>query len=145
MPQIDKGLMFCDGQAFTADGLATYSISLTTARQIFQGEPLVVMIKVDVAADFTTGDELYEFQVQSDDNAAISSGTVIAKRAIVATTLAINTLHSIPVPQEVTQETYIGLYLDVTGTTPTITFTAWLGAKADVPAWQAIADGITIS
>lgn len=145
MAEIDNGLVFCSAQALTATALATYSIPLTTARPIFQGEQLAVFVQVGVAADFTTGDETYTFQVQSDDNAAISSGTTVSSRAILATALLINTVHTIPVPQEATMEAYLGLNFVLAGTTPTITVTAWLGQLKDAPAWSAIQDAITIS
>lgn len=142
---IDKGLLFCSAQAITADVALTDTIPLTTARKIFQGEPMACFIQVGVAADGTTTDETYEFEVHTDDNASLSSSTELIARAIPYASLTLNSIHSIPVPYEATLETYIGMKADVGGTTPTITITAWLGRMADAQQWTAYADAITIS
>lgn len=142
---IDKGLIFCTAQALSADANLTDSIPITTARKIFQGEPLCCFIQVGVAADATTGDETYEFEVHTDDNAALSSSVELIARAIPRASLTLNSIHSIPVPMEAVLETFIGMKFDGGGTTPTVTVTAWLGMQKDAEQWTAYADSIVIS
>lgn len=145
MSMIDKGLIFCTAQAFAADAYSTDSIPITSARKIFQGEPLCCFVKVDVAADAGNGDETYEFEVHTDDNAAMSSSTELIARAISRTVLTINTIHSVPVPIEAVLETFLAMRVDVGGTTPSVTATMWLGPQSAADQWTAYPDAITIA
>lgn len=130
---IDALHLFASALAITATGDATNVIDLKAIGQLGNGRPLAVFIKVDVAADFTTGNETYAFSVTTDDNASLSSDTTIATKTIVATDLTANSLHSIDIPSNVNTERYLGLVATLGGTTPSITYTAWLGLKGSIP------------
>lgn len=132
---IDGNLLLCDAQSFTVDALSTNTIDLgsqTPKRQMGDGEPLCVVVQVDVSADFTTGDETYEFQVIESANANLSTATIIAQQTYIASGVMISSLLVagyilvIPIPPGFPTQRYLGLNFNGGGTTPTITFTAWL-------------------
>lgn len=136
---IDAQNLFSDAQAVTADAVGTNVIDLTADRSIGNGEPMAVVFVVDVAADQTTGDEDYTFHVEYASDAAqttarklvgyrtFESGTPTAP-AQDADLLVAGFKFAIPVPPTALSESerYLGIRYDVTGTTPTITCTAFL-------------------
>lgn len=142
---LDKENQFADSVALTATALLTNVIDLKAARDIFKGEPMVVALFVEVAADFTTGDETYAFAVETDDNAAMSSATVLVTRTILAATLTANSVHTLPVPMETALEQYLGVRATLGGTTPTVTVSAYLLPLSFLQKEKIYPDGFTIS
>jgi hypothetical protein len=139
MARIDANLLFSDAQAITADAVGTNVIDLTAAAAIGAGEPMAVVFVVDVAADQTTGDEDYTFDVEYATNAAQTTGRQLIGRRVFesgtptapaqdADLLVAGFQFVIPIPpvSASEDERYIGIRYDVTGTTPTITCTAYL-------------------
>lgn len=136
---VDAQQLFSDAQAVTADAVGTNVIDLSIDRSIGTGEPMAVVFVVDVAADQTTGDEDYTFDVEYASDAAqttarkligrrvFESGTPTAP-AMDADLLVAGFKFVIPIPPTVLSESerYLGIRYDVTGTTPTITCTAFL-------------------
>lgn len=142
----DKELLMSNAQAFSSDAGSTNVINLLkTGRRLANGTPLAVVIQVTVAADFTTGDELYEFEVQTDDDEAFGSATELVARSIVAGSLTLASLHTIPLPVELVFEKFMRIRIDVSGTTPSVTISAWLAPIRDVENWTAYASGFTVS
>lgn len=136
---IDSDALFSDSQAVTADAVGTNVIDLSVARNIGGGEPLCVVFAVEVAADQTTGDEDYTFEVEYATNAAQTTGRqLLGRRAFESGTptapaqdadlLVAGFVFTIPLPDvsDSEDERYLGIRYDVTGTTPTITCSAWL-------------------
>lgn len=136
---IDAQCLFSDAQAVTADAVGTNVIDLSVARSIGNGEPMGVVFVVDVAADQTTGDEDYTFDVEYASNAAQSTGRKLIGRRVFesgtptapaqdADLLVAGFAFVIPIPPTAASEDerYLGIRYDVTGTTPTITCTAFL-------------------
>ena len=62
---LDSLLKFSDAQALTATADSTNVIDLSNDRDIGIGEPMALVVTVGVAADFTTGDETYQFLLGS--------------------------------------------------------------------------------
>jgi hypothetical protein len=155
---LDAHLLFSDAQAVTADAVGTNVIDLGVDRSIGNGEPLAVFFQVDVAADQTTGDEDYQFEVEYASNAAQTTGRQLIGRRVFesgtpaapyqdADLLVAGFIFYIPIPPtKLTEsERFLGIRYDVTGTTPTITVTAGLIPQSMVQADNVYADGITIS
>lgn len=157
---LDAQNLFSDAQAVTADAVGTNVIDLSIDRSIGTGEPMCVVFTVDVAADQTTGDEDYTFEVEYASNAAQSTGRqLIGRRAFESGTptapaqdadlLVAGFQFMIPIPKTVLSESerYIGIRYDVTGTTPTITVTAWLAPMSSVSGsvGAQYASGFTVS
>lgn len=123
---LDSQNLFSDAQALTASGASTNLIDLGADRDIGIGEPMTVVITVDVAADGTTTDETYTFAIQTDDNAAFSSATTVESRAVAYASLTAGSKHVISIAPDNRMERYVRVYATLGGTTPSITFTAWL-------------------
>lgn len=136
---IDAQNLFSDAQAITADAVGTNVIDLSADRSIGTGEPMAVVFCVDVAADQTTGDEDYTFDVEYATDAAQTTGRQLVGRRVFesgtptapaqdADLLVAGFQFAIPIPPTELSESerYLGIRYDVTGTTPTITVTAFL-------------------
>ncbi|MEY2653430.1 MAG: Burkholderia virus BcepC6B [Pseudomonadota bacterium] len=136
MSIIDKRLELADAQALTASGVSTNVIDFSSDRDVGPGCPLFVHISLDVAADGTTGDETYVAALQTDDNEAFSSPSVVASVTIPRSSAA-GSYFAIVVPPVVgSNERYVRLSLTLGGTTPSLTYSAWI--SAEMPrAWQA--------
>lgn len=136
---LDAQLQFSDAQAITASAVGTNVIDLVSDKSIGSGEPMAVLFVVDVAADQTTGDEDYTFDVEFSANAAQTSGRELVGRRVFesgtpaapaqdADLLVAGFQFAIPVPPVTLSESdqYIGVRYTVAGTTPTITVTSFL-------------------
>ena len=117
------------------------------------------MFQVDVAADQTTGDEDYQFEVEYASDAAQTTGRqLIGRRKFESGTpdapyqdadlLVAGFKFFIPIPPTKLSESerYLGIRYDTTGTTPTITVTAMLVPLSMCEAnYNAYPNGYTIS
>lgn len=147
---IDALLLLSDAQALTATAFSTNTIDLsnvTPKRDIAVGETMAIVLTVDVAADFTTGDETYTFQFVQSANANLSSPDVLAQWAILASALTIGASFVFPLPENRITKQFIGMQYTLAGTTPTITVTCFLTSEllASVGTPKAYAKGYTIS
>jgi hypothetical protein len=155
---IDSETRLSDGQALTATAVATNVVDLGVASSIGNGEPLAVVFTVDVAADQTTGDEDYTFDVEYSSSADQSTGYVLMGRRIFesgtpaapaqdADLLVVGYRFVIPIPPTVAGDDarYIGARYTLAGTTPTITVTADIVPMSMIDATVDYADGFAIS
>jgi hypothetical protein len=154
----DAQNLFSDAQAVTADAVGTNVIDLSQDRSIGAGEPMCVVFCVDVAADQTTGDEDYTFDVEYASNAAQSTGRQLIGRRVFesgtptapaqdADLLVAGFTFVIPIPPTKLSESerYLGIRYDVTGTTPTITVTAFLAPLSMYQSDVQYPDALTIT
>ena len=130
---IDALGLVSDSQAFTgpATTVSTDSIDLgdvTPKREIGTGEAMGFGVAVEVAADFATGDETYQFDVISSAAAALTSPTVIASFVRTAAQLLAGDLHFLPLPQGFPLQRFLGIQMVLGGTTPSVTISSWLTA-----------------
>lgn len=127
---VDNLLVVADALALTATGLGTGSIDLgnvTPKRDIGEGEPVGFGITIGVAADHTTGDETYEFDLVQATSADLgTSQDVLLQMVIAAASLTAGAMFFLPIPPGLVTKRYIGIKAILGGTTPTITFTASL-------------------
>lgn len=140
---LDSLLKFSDAQALTATADSTNVIDLSNDRDIGKGEPMALVVTVGVAADSTTGDETYQFQLETDDNAAFSSATVIGDVTVAAANLAAGDKVVIPLGQ--TNERYLQARYVLGGTTPSVTVDAFLQPLSMVDASATYASGYSIT
>lgn len=137
--QPDVKNMFSNAQALTATAVGTNVIDFDTARSIGSGEPMGVVFVVTVAADQTTGDEDYTFDVEYATDAAQTTGRQLVGRRVFesgtptapaqdADLLVAGFQFVIPVPPVSSDEDeqYFGIRYTLAGTTPTATITAFL-------------------
>lgn len=155
---IDKLLRISDAQAVTASAVGTNVIDLEVARSIGSGTPLAMVFSVGVAADQTSGDEDYTFDVEMATNAAQSTGVQLLGRRIFesgtptapaqdADLLVVGFVFAIPLPPITQAETgdFIGVRYVTAGSTPIITMDAWLAPLMDVAQYVSYADNVTIT
>lgn len=124
---LDALTLLSDAQAVTATAFSTNTYdagNVTPKNDIGPGEALAMLITVDVAADATTGDETYQFDIVTSANANLSSPTVVASRLIGRALLTAGRIIVFPIPMVESPLRYWGLQYTVGGTTPTITVTA---------------------
>lgn len=140
--------LLSDAQAVTADAYTTNTIDLgnpTPKNEIGNGEPMCLLFTVDVAADGTTTDETYTFNVVQSENANLSSHDVLAARTIGYATLVAGYQFVVPIPPGSVTKRYLGGQYDVGGTTPTITCTCALMPMSMVEKRKYYAKGYTVS
>jgi hypothetical protein len=128
---VDAFTLVSDSQAVSATGFSTNTIDLsnvTPKRDVSVGEPIGFAVNIEVAGDFTTGDETYTIEAVQSDNANLSSPDVIGSRLLSAAQRAVGQLIFIPLG-EVTKR-YVGLRYTLAGTTPSITVSAWLTSQS---------------
>lgn len=123
---LDKLLQLSDAQAITAGTtVSTNKVDLgstTPAVQIGTGEPMVIVISVDVAAAGST--DTTAFAVVTDADAALGSPTVHSSVTIPNAQLTAGKIIILPIPTTIPlQERYLGLRV-VLGSGDTITITA---------------------
>lgn len=137
---IDAATKVWDAAALTSTAVSTNVVDLGglpsvksangSLREIGTGEPVGFALSVSVAADHTTGDETYEFDViTSTANDGTTGQLIIAKYVILYSALTAGALVFLPIPPlqaGAAIQQYVGLKYVGGGTTPTITVTAWL-------------------
>lgn len=140
---LDSLLKFSESQALTATADSTNVIDLSLDRDIGIGEPMAVFVSVEVAADFTTGDETYQFQVETDDNDSFSSSTIIADQTVAAADLAVGDKVVLPIGHA--NERYLQVVYTLGGTTPSVTVDAFLAPYSFIDGDRDYASGFTIT
>lgn len=156
--KLDAQNQFSDSQALTATALSTNVIDLSLNRNIGNGEPMAVVINVEVAADQTTGDEDYTFDVEFASDAAITTDRTLVGRRIYesgtpgapaqdADLLVVGYKIVIPIPPGGLGDSdrYIGVRYTLAGTTPTITVSAFLQPQSMIDNYVTYANGYDIT
>ena len=154
---IDGLLEFSDSQAVTTTAVGTNVVDLSVARGIGNGTPMAAVFTVAVAADQTSGDEDYTFEVEYATDAAQTTGRQLMGQRIFesgtptapaqdADLLVAGFTFAIPIPPTMEGEAarYMGIRYTTAGTSPTITCNAWLAPLADVSQYVSYADNVTI-
>lgn len=132
---MDALLLLSDAQAFSADAYTTNTVDLLAAnRDIGTGQPLALMISIDVAADFTTADETYAFLFVQSANADLSSHDELSRGVWTAAQLIQGAIFALDIPVGTPNKRYIGGRFDGGGTTPTVTATIGIVPRAGIPA-----------
>jgi len=139
---LDSTLQFSNAQALTATADSTNVIDLSNDRDIGIGEPMALVVTVGVAADFTTGDETYQFQLETDDNAAMTSSTIIGDVTVAAANLAAG--DKVVIPLGHSNERYLQVVYTLGGTTPSITVDAYLQPLSMVDGYVTYASGYSV-
>ena len=155
---LDSQGQFSDSQAVSATAVGTNVIDLSQDRSIGNGEPMAVVFNVEVAADQTSSDEDYTFQVEYASNAAQSTGRqLIGERIFESGTptapaqdadlLVIGFRVIIPIPPTTLAESeqFIGIRYVTAGSTPTITCSAHLVPLNFIDATNDYASGYSVT
>lgn len=140
---IDAQQLFSDAQALTATAVSTNVIDLGSDRNLGKGEPMAVVVGIDVALDGTTTDETYVVTVQSGSTATPTD--VIATRAITYTEGVVGARFVIPLPADSSTDRYLRVNYTLGGTTPTGTVTTFLQPQNMIQNDGVFPDNRTIS
>lgn len=120
---IDKENRYSNAQALTGSAASTDIIDHGSDRNIGIGEPMALLITVNVALDRTTGDETYAAQLQTDDNSSFSSPASVGA-SISMTTYAAGSKYVRVLPPDTSTERFTRVNYTLGGTTPLGTLTA---------------------
>jgi hypothetical protein len=140
---IDAQHLYSDAQALTVTAVSTNLIDHGQDRNLGLGEPLAVVVCVDVAA---AGGGTLVITLQTDDNAAFSSAaTVTLTAAIAAAALTAGAKVVLPVPPDTLIERFTRLNYTL-ATMTGITLTSFLQPLNMIGAGENVyyADAITI-
>lgn len=144
---LDAQLQFSANQALTATGVSTNTLDITKARRIFAGAPFLILVFAIVGADFTTGDETYQIQLQTAVDTAFTSPVTLDTKTVTAAQLALGVRvlmgSSTLIDTNVLQ--YLRLNYVLGGTTPSVTLTAYLLPREFLDMYTTYPDAITIS
>tara|TARA_R110000751_G_scaffold220122_1_gene322799 strand:- start:173 stop:598 length:426 start_codon:yes stop_codon:yes gene_type:complete len=139
---LDSLLRFSAAQALTATADSTNVIDLSNDRDIGIGEPMGIVITVGVTADITTGDETYQFQLETDDNAAMTSSTIIGDVTVAAAALTAG--DKVVIPLGHSNERYLQVVYTLGGTTPSVTVDAFLQPLSMIDGYVTYASGYSV-
>lgn len=141
---LDAQNQYSDAQAFTSTAASTNYIDHGSDRNLGVGEPMAVLVVLDVAADDGNSDETYSVAVQVDDNSSFSSATTLGTITITRGDAA-GTKYVYVIPKSTSFEQYSRLYATLGGTSPSVTFTAQLLPLSAIEHVDYYADGFTVS
>jgi len=141
---IDAQHLFSNSQALTATANSTNLIDLGGDHNVGIGEPMAVVISVEVALDDSDADETYVFTVQTDDNSSFSSAATIATKTATRGDAA-GTKYVLPIPADTSAEQYLRVVYTLGGTSPSGTVSAFLIPQSMINNYVSYADGFTIS
>ena len=145
MAYVDAQLLLSDAQALTATAASTNTVDLSASTTFLgTGEPMVLVVTVDVAAGGTT--PTLAVAVQSDDNTAFSSAATVATSPTIAgATLTAGYQFTVAIPTGVATERYLRAYYTLGGTSPTMTLSASIKPASMVGNIHYFPDAVTIS
>ena len=144
---LDLQLQLSAAQAFTTTAVSTNTVDVSAIDpDLAPGEPLALVLTVDVAADFTTTDETYQLNLIGDDDPALGSPVVLQEMIIAAADLAAGAMHVMPIAQNRMTERYLGAQMVLAGTTPSVTASISIQPLSMAQAaYRSYAKGYTIS
>lgn len=158
MSFLDAENQFSDSQAVTATAVGTNVIDLSQNRSIGNGEAMAAVFYIEVAADQTTGDEDYTFEVEYSSDAAQTTDRQLMGRRIFesgtptapaqdADLLVAGYKVIIPIPPTTLDESnqFIGIRYTLAGTTPSVTVSAYLSPMDMIDQYVDYADGYNIT
>lgn len=143
MAIIDSQLLFSDAQALTGSAASTNTIDLNSDRDVGIGEPMAVVVTVDVAAGGTT--PTLAIAVQTDATAGFGSTvTPLTSQTFAAAALTQGARFIFPLTADTQLLRFVRLNYTMGGTSPTITLTATLQPMRMLQAEQVFANAYTV-
>ena len=141
---LDQQLVLSDSQALTGSAVSTNAIDLgSLTRNIGIGEPMAVVFVINVAAGGTT--PTLAAAIQFDSTAAFSTAvSVDSGPAWTAAQLVAGAKFVIPIDADTTLNEFVRVNYTMTGTSPTVTVTAYVQPMEMVQAEQVGTTGYTV-
>ena len=147
----DLHTLLSDSQALTETVVSTNTMDMgsnSPANDVGSGEPLALVVSVEVAADTASGNETYQFQIVQSANANLSSQDVLLQTDtsyITRATLVAGYQLVIPIPPDLVTKRYLGARYVLGGTTPNVTVSASVLPLKFAKVGRQYAKGYTIS
>jgi hypothetical protein len=129
---LDAQTTLSDFQALAASGVSTNLIDFTKVRNLGVGEPLALVLTLDVAADATDGNETYTAQLQTDTTAAFGAPVAVGPVITITRGDAAGKKYTILLPNDASFKQFVRLNYVLGGTTPSVTLTAEIVPAFDV-------------
>lgn len=126
---LDANTRICNAQAFDADAVSDKSYDLgnvTPKRDPGEGEPLGIGFAVTTAADHTTGNETFQFELIQSATEDLGTPDILMTLPLIYTQLALGKVVVFPIPAGLISKRFLGIQHNGTGTTPTVGITAWI-------------------
>lgn len=142
---LDEQNQYSLGQELTATAVSQNIIDHGVGSNIGIGEPMCILLTLDVAADGTTGDETYTAALQTDDNENFTSATQVGGTITITRGDPAGTRYVLSVPPDTAMEQYSRLYYTLGGTTPTVTVSAHLIPQQNMDNYISYANGFAIT
>ncbi len=140
MTILDKNTQLSDSQALTVTADSTNVLDFTSDRDIGPGEPMAIIVFFETAIGGTT--PTFQVTVETDDNAAHTSATVITESEILVAAPADDQL-VVPIP--FTNERFMQLRYVLGGTSPTVTVSAYLMPQSSAEAQRYLPNNYDIT
>lgn len=125
MAVLDAQNCYASAQTLAASGASTNIIDHSEDRNLGIGTAMAILISV-TAIDATSGDETYTVQPQADDNAGFGSPLPIGGLVTILRSIAVPAQIAVPMPPDLSFERFSRLNWTLGGTTPSITYSAYL-------------------
>jgi len=140
---VDNLLKLSEDQALLTGGTdSTNVIDLSNDRDIGKGETMAFVVSVSVDADVADANETYQFQLETDDNAAMTSSTIVAGGIVAGADLTAGSIHAFPI--NLTNEQFLQGVYTLGGTTPGVTIDSWVAPLDTVDQYITYPDNMTI-
>jgi hypothetical protein len=139
---LDAQNQYSAAQAFTGTAVSTNVIDHSADRNLGIGEPLSVLVQVDVLLKSSDGNETYVGVLQTDDNEAFTSATTVVAIPTMTRADAAGTRYVAAIPQNTVFERFSRLSFTLGGTNPTATLSAWLLPTKAIETLYAYADAL---
>jgi len=139
---LDAQAQFSDSQAVTTTAVSTNVIDLKGDFNLGIGEPMSVVVNVEVALDDGNADETYVITVQSG---ATATPTDVIATKTAARGDAAGTKYVISLPADTSVDQYLRLNYTHGGTSPSGTYSAYLVQTKLVDNYVQYANNYTIS
>lgn len=138
---VDAFNLYSDAQVVTATAASTNCIDHGAARDFGTGREVYVVVLVDVAMTDGSSDTTIAVTVETDDNEAFSTATVVQT---IGTFAALSAIGTVITGRVAINERFSRLrYTAANGNLTTGSFTAFL--TPDIHKWVAYAKGYTVS
>lgn len=141
---IDKQLQFSDSQALTATAASTNIIDSGIDGNLGVGEPMAVVVTIEVAADGANADETYSVALQSDSDVGFGSAVELSSISIPRGSAA-GSKFVLPVPADSRGDQYFRVNYTLGGTTPSATVSCHMIPQSFIQNDYYFADGFTVS
>lgn len=139
---LDEQEMFSKAHNLTVTGVSQNVLMYSPDSNIGIGEPLVALIVPTAAVVGNDGNETYVADLQADDAEGMGSPAVLGSVTIPRLSAA-GTPFTIDVPPTLAGETHLRLSFTLGGTTPSITYSAFLIPRKFIQAYVAYANNYT--